>query len=374
MQRKNSWYDGAMGQCNLCGNDSALISREMKICLPCLRNHPADAREIALQAHRRSRGTFGLPEEPPRGPEGIPCRVCANECNIPDGGWGYCGLRKNEGGRSGGISSGRGKLAWYHDPLPTNCVADWVCPGGTGAGYPGCAYSPGPERGYRNLAVFFQACSFDCLYCQNWNFRKDVSLSPQITPDELVADLGARDSCICYFGGDPSPQLPFALQASRRALEKKKGEILRICWETNGSMHPDLLDSMVDLSLESGGCLKFDLKAWDRDLHIALTGVANQRTLENFSRVGRKIGLRPTPPLLIASTLLVPGYIDEEEVTPIAKFISSISPDIPYSLLAFYPQFCMPDLPVTSRALALRCLDAARSQGLKNCAWAISTC
>jgi pyruvate formate lyase activating enzyme len=69
---------------------------------------------------------------------------------------------------------------------------------------------------------------------------------------------------------------------------------------------------------------------------------------------------------LIASTLLVPGYVDQVEVSRIASFIASLSPDIPYSLLAFYPQFMMNDLPTASRQYAQDCLEAARRQGLKN--------
>ena len=60
-----------------------------------------------------------------------------------------------------------------------------------------------------------------------------------------------------------------------------------------------------------------------------LTGVTNQRTLENFARVGEKIMVRAVPPLLIANTLLVPGYIDEVEIRAIARFIAAIHPDIP---------------------------------------------
>ncbi|MFQ5793258.1 MAG: radical SAM protein, partial [Acidobacteriota bacterium] len=97
-----------------------------------------------------------------------------HECRIPENGVGYCGLRKNEGGKVKEITSEKGKLSWYHDPLPTNCVGDWACPGGTGAGYPKYAYCRGPESGYKNLAVFFQACSFNCLYCQNWHFRGET--------------------------------------------------------------------------------------------------------------------------------------------------------------------------------------------------------
>jgi pyruvate formate lyase activating enzyme len=244
-------------------------------------------------------------------------------------------------------------------------VADWVCPGGTGAGYPQFAYTSGSEYGFKNLAVFYHGCSFDCLFCQNWTHRERVWDRKRITPEELAQAIDDRTSCICYFGGDPTPQLPHAIQVSKKAIAKAKGRILRICWETNGSMAPDLLKEVVDLSLTSGGCIKFDLKSWNDSLHRALCGVSNMRTKENFERVIQWIGKRPQVPLLIASTLLIPGYIDEEEVRGISKWIASLNPDIPYSLLAFYPQFFFKDLPVTSRDLAFRCKEAAEGEGLR---------
>jgi pyruvate formate lyase activating enzyme len=355
-----------MGQCRLCNAASRSISKELGLCLKCLRERPDEAVPIAMQTHKRSRTAFGLPPEPPKGPGGISCKICVNECRIPEEGMGYCGLRKNVGEKIKGVSPEEGKLSWYYDPLPTNCVADWVCPAGTGAGYPEYAGSSGPEYGYKNLAVFFHACTFNCLFCQNWHFREETLRPYTTSAKRLVADVDERTSCICYFGGDPTSQLPFALEASKKALEAMKGKILRICWETNGSMHEGLLDEMILLSLKSGGCIKFDLKAWDENLHIALTGITNKRTIHNFSRVGEKIGLRPVPPLLIASTLLVPGYIDEDEIRSLAGFVASISPDIPYSLLAFHPHFYMSDMPVTQKSMAQKCLGAAREAGLRN--------
>ncbi len=355
-----------MAQCVLCHSSSRQISSELGVCLSCIRTRPEEALAHAMEAHRRSRAAFGLPEKPPRSPDGVPCNICVNECRIPENETGYCGLRKNEGGKIKDVSSERGKLSWYHDPLPTNCVGDWVCPGGTGAGYPEYAYSQGPEIGYKNLAVFFQACSFNCLFCQNWQFKRETSKPQTRSVNELVADVDEKTSCICYFGGDPTPQLPFSLKASRLAREKAKGRILRICWETNGSMHKAILCKMLEMALDSGGCIKFDLKAWDDNLHKALTGVTNRRTLENFRSAGETFMTRATPPLLIASTLLVPGYIDDAEVRALAKFIASISPDIPYSLLAFYPHFYMTDMPLTPKSFALRCLAIARDAGLKN--------
>lgn len=326
---------------------------------------PDKALPLSLKAHRRSRAFFGLPETEPRDAGGKPCRLCVHECRIPEGGVGYCGLRRNESGKIADITSKRGKLSWYHDPLPTNCVGDWVCPGGTGAGYPTYAHCEGPEHGYNNLAVFFHACSFNCLFCQNWSFMEQTTKPLTRTVEELVTAVDERTSCICFFGGDPSPQAPFSLRAARLAREKAKGRILRICWETNGSMHPAVLDETADMALGSGGNIKFDLKTWDENLHIALTGVSNRRTLDNFTRAGRRLRERTVPPLLIASTLLVPGYVDVQEVRRLARFIASIDKGIPYSLLAFHPQFHMTDMPPTPRRLAEECLEAALKEGLR---------
>ena len=355
-----------MATCTLCDRKSADISDTLSVCLTCIRRRPQKALQIAAQAHRQSRADFGLPPSPPKNARGKPCNICMNQCRIGENEVGYCGLRRNINGRLVGVSSNAGKLSWYHDPLPTNCVADWVCPGGTGAGYPQFAHRCGSETGFKNLAVFFQGCSFNCLFCQNWHFRNETFTSPLRTVEELVADADKQTSCICFFGGDPSPQMPFSLKASRQARENAPDRILRICWETNGSVNPELLEQMLEIAIESGGCIKFDLKAWDPALHIALTGVSNQRTLNNFTRAAEKIDHRPAPPLLIANTLLVPGYIDRAEITAIAGFIANLNPDITYSLLAFHPQFFMSDMPMTSKKLANQCLQAAREAGLNN--------
>jgi pyruvate formate lyase activating enzyme len=172
-----------------------------------------------------------------------------------------------------------------------------------------------------------------------------------------------RVSCICYFGGDPSPQMPHSLETSRIALEKAEEEkrILRVCWETNGYMNTKMAEKAAELALKSGGNIKFDLKAWSEPLAIALCGVSNKPTLENFRLIGKKYyEKRPELPVLTASTLLVPGYVDAEEVEKIAKFISQISPEIPYTLLAFYPCYVMNDLPTTSQKQAKECLEAAQ--------------
>lgn len=360
-----------MGKCLICGVEAETVSGNLGACLGCVLGRAEEALEVTRKAHARSRAVFGLPSEPPSDDGGLVCGVCANDCRIGAGNSGFCGLVLNVEGRLvrlGGTAE-KGVLEWYYDGLPTNCVGWWFCPGCTGKGYPKFAYKPEAEHGYSNLAVFYRACSYDCLFCQNWHYRKSsVEQKPVMSAEALASKVDKHVSCICYFGGDPSPQMPHSLATSRIALEKAEAEkrILRICWETNGYMNRKLVEKAAECALESGGNIKFDLKSWNEELNIALCGVSNKPTVENFKTVGEKFfGERSELPMLSASTLLVPGYVDVEQVGRIARFISEIDPNIPYTLLAFYPCYVMNDLPTTRRKRALECLRAAERH-LKN--------
>jgi len=354
----------AIAECINCHKKLYIISKSIGICVNCIREHYEKVSSHLRKIHRDSRIEFNLLPGIPRHPDGVLCAICQHECRIPEGGRGYCGIRRNCDGELIGGGTESGIVDYYYDAIPTNCVADWVCPANCNTGYPDYSNSPGVEYGYNNLAVFYRACNFNCLFCQNWHFRKSRRLPIGMTAAQLADKADEKTACICYFGGDPGPQLLHAIETSRIALERSKGRILRICWETNGSMNPGLLEKMIELSLKSGGCIKFDLKAWSDKVHKTLCGVTNRRTLSNFELVARAASARPKPPLLVASTLLVPGYVDEMEIRGICRFIASLNPNIPYALLAFHPDFLMDDLPATSGKHAHRARDIASEEGL----------
>ncbi|QYZ78619.1 radical SAM protein [Methanofollis formosanus] len=324
--------------CRQCGVRPA--AEVIGLCAECLRALPVG--EVP-DVHSPVRKKFGLPARPPKSRGGVPCTLCANECLMGPGETGFCGLRWNEGGRLiTAAPKGAALAATYYDPLPTNCCAAWFCQGSG-------------ERG-SNLAVFFYGCNFDCLFCQNASHKR-VCEAPTVREEDMVEQAcAAHVRCVCFFGGSPEPQLPFALRVAGRVVEESENS-RHICWEWNGCGHPALVRRAARLSAASGGTVKFDLKAYHPNIGYALSGVGNRRAYENFAMVAREV---PEKEVLTATTLLVPSYVDEKEVTAIARFIAAIDPEIPYSLLVFHPDFAMADLPITPRSQVAACERAAK--------------
>ncbi len=325
--------------CRKCHKNPAAAA--LGLCADCLRR--TEDENVLAALHAPVRRKYGLPVQPPKNPAGIECRLCANCCRMGEGEQGFCGIHYHREGHLHSRAPQNSALAYmYLDPLPTNCCAAWFCRGSREPGY--------------NLAVFFYGCNFDCLFCQNAS-HKLLDQAQTITADEMMeAALNPQVRCVCFFGGSPEPQLPFALKVARRIIEAS-GNRKHICWEWNGCGHPALVQKAAELSARSGGTVKFDLKAFHPHIAHALCGVPNRRALENFQRVHAQF---PQSDVLTATTLLVPFYTDKTEVEQIARFIADCSPDIPYSLLIFHPDFYLKDLPVTPRRQVEECYRVAR--------------
>jgi pyruvate formate lyase activating enzyme len=269
---------------------------------------------------------------------------------------GFCNLRTVREGVVVDTMPGRALVSWYFDPLPTNCVADWVCPAT-------CGSSRDEWRGGKNLAVFYGSCCSDCLFCQNASYRTMMASGrPHMSAAELAAVADDRTSCVCYFGGDPACNPQHSLETSRLLNEERS---IRVCYESNGNISGKWLHKIADMIQKTGGTFKFDLKAVSSNLYRALTGISNTVALNNFRKIAA-LGKSREQEFLVASVLLVPGYIGLTEVEKLAEFIASCDPTIPTALLGFHPHFAMQDLPRTSRAHAEAAKLTAEEAGLTN--------
>lgn len=335
-----------MGVCEFCRKESEKISTFLGTCVDCVKTRKGAIQKI-FRLHKTSRQIFKLKESSPKSKDGKVCFLCAHSCKILDEEYGFCGMRKGADLKE---KKSFGNFSFYYDPLPTNCVASFLCEKYIGSGY--------------NLAIFFHSCSFNCIYCQNWHW-KILSLRNEIyTIDDVLRTLKDDTKCICFFGGDPGTQGDFALKLSEEALKIKPD--LRICWETNGFLNKKTAEKFFNLTLKTGGILKVDLKAFDENINIALTGFSNKKVLENIKYFAENSkGIKNYKPFMV-STLLVPGYVEEEEVSKIAFFLAELDPEIPYSILCFHPNHFMKDMPLLKKEQVQKCIDEIEKAGIKN--------
>ena len=108
-------YDGTKTKCEVCGGEAANISATLKVCAACVRDRFDEARPFIESAHSKIRESYGLPAKAPKDPKGVRCGACGNDCRIPEGGKGFCGVVENVDGelvRRFGTPE-RGLLSWY---------------------------------------------------------------------------------------------------------------------------------------------------------------------------------------------------------------------------------------------------------------------
>ncbi|PPD58530.1 radical SAM protein [Dehalogenimonas etheniformans] len=131
---------------------------------------------------------------------------------------------------------------------------------------------------------------------------------------DTLVDLEARS--VLFEGQEASldPAMPLIAETLHRRLSTTN--ILL----TNGLNMPDL--AHVDR-------VAFGLKAFDEDLHIDYTGHSNQLILKNFKRI------YDSGVPMLAETVVIPGYIDSEEIEKLARFIASIDSGMLYHLDAY---------------------------------------
>lgn len=73
------------------------------------------------------------------------------------------------------------------------------------------------------------------------------------------------------------------------------------------------------------------LKAWDPAIHRAYTGHSKDRIFGNFERAFRA-GLE-----LKANVVLIPTWVECDQIEAIARWIAALSPDIPFHIMGYIP-------------------------------------
>ena len=267
----------------------------------------------------------------------VRCVACAHRCLIAPGRRGICRVRFNQGGQ---LRVPFGYVAGVQsDPVEKK---------------PFFHVYPGSDA----LTFGMLGCDFHCSYCQNWvtsqALRDEAARVPiqTLTAEQLVNTgrrLGSRLVVSSY--NEPLITAEWAVAVFQQA----KAAGLACAFVSNGNATPEALDFLRPWIV----AYKIDLKGFDDKRYRTLGG-----TLEHVTEAIRMVHQRGL--WLEVVTLVVPGFNDSEaELRQMARFLASVSPDIPWHVTAFHQDYQMTDPPNTESAQLMRAAQMGVEEGLR---------
>lgn len=266
----------------------------------------------------------------------VRCLACGHCCSIADGREGVCKVRVNRGGR---LFVPWGYVSGLHvDPIEKKPF-----------------FHAFPAQTACSFGML--GCDLHCPFCQNWITSQTlrdpeaVASAFEVSPEQIVA-AAVRDRCAAVVStyNEPLITSEWAVAIFREA----KAAGLATGLVSNGYGTPQVIDYLrpwIDL-------FKVDLKGFD-DRHYRQLGGRLQPVVDTIARL-HGLGV-----WVEVVTLLVPGFNDSrDELRRLAEFLAGVSPDLPWHVTAFHPDYRMTDVPRTTVDMLVRAADIGRAAGL----------
>jgi pyruvate formate lyase activating enzyme len=267
------------------------------------------------------------------------CYACGHRCLIREGRRGVCQVRFTKGGE---LYVPWGYVASLQvDPIEKKPFYHVL-------------------SGEEALSFGMLGCDFHCAYCQN-HFTSQALRDPasdsavrlvrRITPEGML-DLARRSGAkiVASTYNEPLITTEWAVAIFKLAVQAG----LKCVYISNGNATPEVLDYLRPYL--SG--YKIDLKTMQDKQYRQLGGVL-QHVLDSIQQA-HDLGM-----LVEVVTLVVPGFNDStEELMDTARFIRSVSADIPWHVSAFHPDYKMLEPPSTSVKTLVKAAEIGQEAGL----------
>jgi len=212
--------------------------------------------------------------------------------------------------------------------------------------------------GSHALSFGMLGCDYHCAYCQNWYSSQTIrdesaeaSLKPMSAEQIVGIALEHHAPIITSTYNEPLITTEWAVEVFR--LARTHG--LKCSYVSNGNATPEVLDYLQPyLQL-----CKVDLKSFRQQSYQQLGGRLDIVLDTIRSLYARKIWVEVV-------TLVVPGFNDDPaEIRDIARFIASVSRDMPWHVTAFHPDYRMTDPSPTSPHTLLDAAKVGHEEGLQ---------
>jgi len=265
------------------------------------------------------------------------CYLCGHRCHVAEGKTGVCRVRQNRGGTLYSLVYGR-LIAEHMDPIEKKPLYHFL-------------------PGSLSYSIATPGCNFRCAFCQNWQISQ-VDAAPvfeslgYVEPERVVGSAAAGGALsIAYTYTEPTIFMEFALDCARMAHR----EGLKNVFVTNGFESPEAVEAMSGLI----DAANVDLKAFTDDFYRSQCGGRLQPVLDAIAAM-HAAGIH-----VEVTTLVVPERNDSgEQLAGIAGFLADLSPDIPWHISRFHPDYRETSLPPTPVESMRRAEEAGRAAGL----------
>ena len=259
------------------------------------------------------------------------------------------------------------------------------------------------------LSIYQSGCNLSCRKCHSWYFSRikngqwfsplDVlkyaidyeRLVTLIEPREKATAWHAHDSCRCcgscvtsrprpascpgvldpeaillspqgfgparniaaFTGGDLTCRPEFYAECARLIKSHTR---LHFLIETNGyGLTPENLDHLEENGVDA---FWLDIKAHDPEKHRWLTGRSNELIL----RLPEEMRARGF--VVEVLSLFIPGLVETDELEKIAQGLAAVDPDLPFTVLAFFPEYRMKDFRPPTVDEMVRAYERVTAAGL----------
>lgn len=261
------------------------------------------------------------------------------------------------------------------------------------------------------LSIYQSGCNFSCRKCHSWYFSKEKNgswYSPDdilkeavdyeksvtlIEPREKATAWHAHDTCRCcgscilygkrsdscpgilgpesivlgpqgfgpvrnivaFTGGDLACNPEFYGECARLIHKHTR---LWVLIETNG--YGLTLNNLDYLKKSGVDAFWLDIKAYDDDTHKWLTGCSNK----NILKLPKEMIERGF--VLEVLSLFIPGLVESDELERIAQSLFAVDASIPFTILAFFPEYRMKAYQSPSVMEMINAYQRVKASGLKN--------
>ena len=267
----------------------------------------------------------------------VSCHLCARRCTVPNGGVGFCRVRKNVDGKLYSLNYGKA-CTMQVDEIQKKPLFN---------------FAPSTKA----FSIATVGCNFRCQFCCNWVISQEEKITgEEISPEEVV-DKALKSSCqgISYTYTEPTIFFEYAYDTAKIAHEKG----LYNTFVTNGYMTPEAVKTIapyldaITVDFKGGASPKF---------YREVMQVPSVEPIFEALNEMKKQGI-----FIEITNLIVPEIGDSpDDIQKLVGWIkNNLGEDTPIHFLAFSPNYYLIDLPQTPIEAIDNAIKTAEKAGLK---------